>query len=227
MKKVSKILLGILEFVIIAFAVLVIVLEMGTNEFGFTQIGETTFISIDDENITELDTFKEGDLVTLKEAKFNDIKEGDTVYYYATLNNSYIIVYGTVKVKDGNAREAIYVFEENPDATVTNDRIIGKLDKAMPGYGNIYDVLTSTVGFLLLVILPILVIFIYQVYNFIMLLKEDKHDDMEEELPKPKSKKDPEVIPVVRPDIKRASTPAPTPKSDNKPLPKLKPRNKE
>ena len=66
---------------------------------------------------------------------------------------------------------------------VTYDRIIGSFEKNYEGKGKIYDILLSTVGFLLLVILPVLIIFIYQVYKFVLLVKEDKKLTKEEASP--------------------------------------------
>ncbi len=190
MKTVGKILIGILEAIIVLYAIFVIVLMLSYNEFGYTEVGDHTFVSINDQNITELSDFKEGDLISIKSKTYNEINAGDEVYYYATLNDEYIIVKDKLLEKDGNNREAVYNFEHN-DSMVTYDRIIGTFEKNYEGKGKIYDILLSTVGFLLLVILPVLVIFIYQVYKFVLLVKEDKELTKQEASPiklKPREK---------------------------------------
>ena len=55
--------------------------------------------------------------------------------------------------------------------------------------GKVLDVLESRFGFLFFVLLPIMIVFIYQVYQFIIVLK---YDEVEEDKPKKSKKKDSE-----------------------------------
>lgn len=180
MKKVLKILVGFLELVIIAYAVVVIMIMLSYNKFGYTEIGDNTYVSVVDENKSELGDFDVGDLIKIKKTNYDQINVGDHIFYYATADNQYIVVQDTVIEKEGSSREAVYKFEHNSNI-IPSERIIGTLDKNYTKKGKLYELLTSTVGFLLLVILPVLVIFIYQVYKFILLIKEDKALTEEEE----------------------------------------------
>lgn len=178
----KKILVGLVEVIVIVFAIFVIIVMLSFNDKGFTEIKGKTYVAIDDKNIVELKNYQENDLVAIKNLTYNDINVGDSIFYYATLDKHYIVVEDKVTNKDGNNREAVYNFENNK-SIVTSDQIIGKLDKVYSGKAKIYNVLTSRWGFLLLVILPVLLIFIYQIYGFVMLLKEDKELTKQEASP--------------------------------------------
>lgn len=144
------------------------------NEFGYTEFGSNTLIKIDDMNITELSHYNSGDLVIIKDVLYNDVQIGDELYYYDTLNNQYIIRTGIVKTKTGDNRSALYTFEENEKVSISSDRVLGVYKTSYSNYGKILGFLESTVGFLIFVILPVLVLFIYQIYNLVMILKYDK-----------------------------------------------------
>ena len=171
---------SIFEVIIIVYVITITCFILCRNDHGFTQFGEYTFDNVsltDERNIHDT---KKGDLLIIKNS--NDINVGDSIFYYATLDKHYIVVEDKVTNKDGNNREAVYNFENNK-SIVTSDQIIGKLDKVYSGKAKVYNVLTSRWGFLLLVILPVLLIFIYQIYGFVMLLKEDKELTKQEASP--------------------------------------------
>lgn len=156
------------------FAVFMVSIVFMRNDFGYTQFGKNTLILIDDKNTTELTHYKSGDLLIIKNINYDDIKTGDELYYYDTIGQEYIVRIGTVKNKAGDNRSALYTFEENTQLSIASDRILGIYSTSYHTYGGIIKFLTSTVGFLLCVILPVLVLFIYQIYHLIMIIKYDK-----------------------------------------------------
>lgn len=174
MKKVLGFIGAIVELIIIVFAVIMVLILFMKNQFGYTEIGNTTLIIIDEKNTAELTKFSEGDLVLVKDLKYDDIKEGDELYYYDALDKEYVVRTGTVKTKSGDNRSSLYTFEELDKVSIPKERILGTLDTVKPNLGGVVAFLTSTVGFLIFVILPVLVLFIYQVYHLVMILKYDK-----------------------------------------------------
>ena len=178
----KKVLVGLLQVIVIIYAIFAIVVMLNFNDKGYTEILDKTYVAVDDKSVTELKNYKENDFIAINNLNYDDINVGDRIFYYATLDKHYIVVEDVVTKKEGNNREAVYNFENNK-SIVTSDQIIGKLDKVYPGKAKIYNVLTSRWGFLLLVILPVLLIFIYQIYGFVMLLKEDKELTKQEASP--------------------------------------------
>lgn len=174
MKKVLGFIGAIVEIVIIIFAVIMVSILFMKNQFGYTKIGDITMIIIDEKNTAELSHFSEGDLVLVKDIRYDEVKEGDELYYYDALNKEYVVRTGKVKTKSGDNRSSLYTFEGMEKISIPKDRILGTLDSVKPSLGAIVAFLTSTVGFLIFVILPVLVLFIYQVYHLVMILKYDK-----------------------------------------------------
>lgn len=176
MKKVGKILLGILEIFIIVYVIAITTCLLCKNKYGYTKIGGSTLVTVNVENSVELTDFSEGDLIIFKEIRYNSVEVGDAIYYYDTLNDQYIIRKGIVESKEGDNRSAVYVLDD--DATIASERVVGSFKgNRYASVGSILDVLESRFGFLLIVILPILLLFIYQVYKMVVLLKFDSNEE--------------------------------------------------
>ena len=125
-------------------------------------------------------------LLVIKNQKFN-IDKGDLIYYYVTINEEYVVRSGVVESKTEDDVSALYVLNDSDKTSVSSNRVIGKYVSTHPGKGTILDVLVSRVGFLFLVLLPILIVFIYQVYQLVIVAKyeaveedKDKEDKKEE-----------------------------------------------
>ena len=52
---------------------------------------------------------------------------------------------------------------------ISDNDIVGKYVGKLRGMGRVMDFLSGSVGFLLVIVLPLLVFFVYQVYHLIML----------------------------------------------------------
>ena len=170
-KKVVKILISIIEVLIIVYVIAITVSLLNKNKYGYTVFGDKTLVTINENNSAELSLFKEGDLVIIDEAKYDNVEVGETLYYYDVVNQTYILKTGVVKEKNGDRTSAVYVMDGTK--TVSSDKIVGEYnDVKYSNFGKVLDILESRFGFLLLVILPIFVLFIYQVYKMILLLKD-------------------------------------------------------
>ena len=171
MKKLGKVMFSILEVIIVLYVIFITACLLCKNKFGYTVFGEKTVIAVDDSNSADLTEFKNGDLLLIQGVKYNDVNVGDEIYYYDTLNNSYIIKIAKVEKKQGEGNSAIYIMENS--TSIASERIIGKFDKNVKSLGSVYKILTSRLGFLLLVLLPVFVLFIYNIYKMVILLKFD------------------------------------------------------
>ena len=164
-----------IEVLVVIYVILVTSYILFINKYGFTQFGNYTMTSIDEVNVNYLNEGKDGNLLVIKNS--NDIKKGDLIYYYAGIEEEYVIKNGVVEevVKIDNS--GFYTLSDDSSTSISSERIIGVDAKQYKLLGSIMDVLESNVGFLLLVLLPILFIFIYQVYKLIMVIKDDDIDD--------------------------------------------------
>lgn len=173
MKVFGKVLLSIVEIIVIVFVVFITTCLLCRNKYGYTVFGKNTLMTIDDHNSAEVKDFNKGDLVIIKAVEYDQVKTGDVLYYYDVLNNTYILKKGEVKEKQGNSTSSIYMMKDG--SSISQDRMIGKYENhKYRNMGTILHILSSRFGFLLIVILPIFMLFIYQVYKMIMLLKNNE-----------------------------------------------------
>lgn len=189
MKKVFRFLWSVVEVVIIAYVILITSFVLCKNKYGFTQFGDYTFdnISLIDERNIE-DT-KKGDLLVVQNS--NNIQVGDRIYYYAAYNEMYIVRSDYVTKIDSDDYSSLYTVHRNDDdLTIPSTRVLGKYANTYAKIGGILGILESKVGFLFLVLLPIMIVFIYQVYEFITILRYEEVDksELKEEKPEENSK---------------------------------------
>ena len=173
MRKVLNWCWSFVEVLIIIYVVLVTMFVLCKNKYGYTQFGDYSFANIDliaEKNVKDT---KKGDLLVVKNS--NDIHKGDLIYYYAVLNDRYIVRSAVVAdVKEDDYSALYTVSLSNTTINVASSRVLGKYSTVYNNLGSILSVLESRVGFILLVLLPIMVVFIYQVYEFIIMLKYDE-----------------------------------------------------
>ena len=173
MRKVLNWCWSFVEVLIIIYVVLVTMFVLCKNKYGYTQFGDYSFANIDliaEKNVKDT---KKGDLLVVKNS--NDIHKGDLIYYYAVLNDKYIVRSAVVTdVKEDDYSALYTVSLSNTTINVASSRVLGKYSTVYNNLGSILSVLESRVGFILLVLLPIMVVFIYQVYEFIIMLKYDE-----------------------------------------------------
>ena len=96
MKKFLKGCWGVLQVIIIIYVICITACLLCKNKYGFTQLGDMTLITINEDLQQYLPETKEKDLLLVKETK-NDMNVGDKIYYYATANNEYIIKTAHIK----------------------------------------------------------------------------------------------------------------------------------
>ena len=192
MKSFLKGLWGLIEVIIIIYVICITAFLLCKNKYGFTQIGDMTFITINEEASEYLEESQKGDLLLVKENK-DDITVGDKIYYYDTEDSTYVVKSNHVKeMKTSDSGMGVYVLDDEENSTIATTRAIGKCSTIYHTIGGILDILQSRLGFLLLVILPILLIFMYQIYALIVVIKygDDEIEEKEEPKKQEKIKKD-------------------------------------
>ena len=197
MKKIGSWILGVVEAVIIVYVIFLTGCLLFVNEFGHTQFGKYTLIEVNKGQATLLDDVEEGDLLVIKDG--SDIVKGNIIYYYSVINEQYFVKKAMVtEIKDDGfgAMYSIDVANKGETAVVNDKKVIGNYVSIHRRLGKLLTVLESKIGFLFLVLLPMMCIFIYHVYSFIIILKFEKAEPEEEievleeeEKPKKKRKK--------------------------------------
>ena len=217
MKKIVKIGLSIIGLVYLAVIIFVTGCLLFYNQYKVTQIDDKTFIIIDDKS----DKYTDGDLVIFTKNPNDEIVQGDEIFFYEVTN-------GKVSVRSGNVTKSEKItdtettFTINDNHEISSESVIGKTLTAdvYPNVGKILYVFESRFGFLLLVILPALLFFFYELYRFVVELKrpaEDKNEKVMDNSGVSSSTAKPE--PASIPEASAKPEPASMPEAPAKPEP--------
>ena len=196
MKKVLKGIWSVLEIVIIIYAIILTSFILSRNKYGYTQFGDYTIYNVSligENNIADV---KKGDLLIVKNT--NDIVEGDVIYYYSAYNDNYIIKSNKVLEVKKDGSSSLYTIDDENKLQIQGPKVIGKYKHIYHTWGSVLTILQSRIGFLFLVLLPIMIVFIYQIYEFIIILRYEKVDELE--------KKEDEVKEASKEEIKEEKT---------------------
>lgn len=169
---IGKFLLYIFEFIIIIYVIVITTFLLFRNKYGYTEVGNTTFVPLKIDTAEYIKDGKEGNLLVVKNTP--NLKEGDLIYYYTTEDERYVVKSDYIKSIFNGDGNKLYTLNDEAGSTVVSTRVLGKYANQYSGFGTIFSILTSKFGFLLLVLLPIMCIFIYQLYSLIMVLKYEK-----------------------------------------------------
>ena len=175
MRKFLRWVWSFLEFIIIIYVIVLTSFLLCKNKYGYTQFGDYTFHNVnllDEKNISNV---KNGDLLIVKNS--NDIHKGDVIYYYAVYNESYIIKSKPVLEIQNDDYSQLYMVDDSGTVNITGTKVIGKYANTYAHIGKVLDVLESRLGFLFGVLLPIMIVFIYQVYEFVVIIRYERVED--------------------------------------------------
>lgn len=124
-------------------------------------------------------SFDKGDLIIVKQVDPANLKKGDIIAYWTVIDNKKAV--NTHRVFDVKAENGTYQFMTKGDANklpdnyvVSSGDIVGKYVALVPVLGNVLTLLSSSIGFLLIIVLPLLAFFVYQLYKLIVLIIELK-----------------------------------------------------
>ena len=125
------------------------------NPFKGSKIGNKTIISLSN----NVNNYKKGSLLLVTKEK---IKVGDNILYYDTSNGKKKIEITSVKkIINTNQTETTYVIKDN--LFLSDEYVLGTdktTIKSIPFLGYIYSILISSIGYLIVVIIPITTYFI-------------------------------------------------------------------
>lgn len=152
MKRVLNITWNVIQVLIVIYVILVILFMNTSNSYGYSQIGKYV-LDVDNNQFLVI-------------KKTNDIKDGDIVYYYSVVREKYKIVYSNVK----NTEEESYILDNGE--RIVKSKIIGKSYRKIPLIGFILNNVKEKMGFFLGVIFPILIVFGYNVFKFVVEIRK-------------------------------------------------------
>lgn len=155
----------------IILAVFVTACLIGYNDYNITQFGKKSLIIVEDNSLKP--NFNKGDLLVITRNDNNDVKVNDMVFFYNNYNEEVSVNLAKV-LKTRKITDSEYTFTIEGDYDVSSEYFIGKADttKTYSNIGSILNILTSRFGYLFIFILPILLLFIYEI---VVIIKEVKN----------------------------------------------------
>jgi signal peptidase len=172
LKKSLTVLLSVLLWAIILLAALYAFTTLATRDSSnVASIAGFTPMIVESDSMSP--TFLAGDLIIIQSCDPATLEEGDIITFHTIINNEYAL--NTHRIEQLTDQDGIrsYVTKgDNNDIAdthvIADGDIVGKYVTRLPKVGKVLEVLSSSAGFLIIIVLPMLLFFVYQVYHLIM-----------------------------------------------------------
>lgn len=197
MKKALKIIGDVLLVIFILLAATITIISLNTKDRGVTNVAGRILLNIQTDSMKP--TINPGDLIITKQYNGEDIKQGDVISFFAFEQDTTIIK--THRVIEVNNTDGTITFTTKGDNSLAEDQVeLTKNDilaiydndnydgVKIPFVGKIFSFLQSQVGFLLCIIFPLLIFFIYQLYKFIETIIDEKKKESLREIEEARKK---------------------------------------
>ena len=171
-KKVASIALSVVMWIIILVAALYAFTTLATREDGsVSDIAGFTPLAVQSDSMAP--TFNKGDLIVIQKCDTSKLEVGDIVTFHTIIDNEYALnTHRIAAIDEVNGMRSFTTKGDNNDVAdthiISDGDIVGKYVFALPQMGKVMDFLSSSMGFLVVIVLPMLVFFIYQVYHLIV-----------------------------------------------------------
>lgn len=173
-KKAGTIVISVLLWIIILIAALYAFTTMATrdNQNVSSLLGYTPLVV---KTNSMSPTFDAGDLIFIKKCDPDTLKEGDIICFHTIIDNEYALnTHRIEKIDESNGVRSYTTMGDNNNGIadrhiISNGDIVGKYTGHLKKAGKVMGFLSSSTGFLIVIVIPMLLFFIYQVYNLIMI----------------------------------------------------------
>lgn len=171
-KKVASVALSVVMWVIILVAALYAFTTLATrDEKTVANIAGFTPLSVQSNSMSP--TFDEGDLIFIQTCDASTLQEGDVITFHTIIDNKYALnTHRIDSIAESMGARSYTTKGDNNDVTdthiISDVDIVGKYVGRLPGVGRLMNFLSSSTGFLVVIVIPMLLFFIYQVYHLII-----------------------------------------------------------
>lgn len=171
-KKVGSIVISVVMWIIILVAALYAFTMLATKDDGsVSNLGGFTPMTVQSDSMSP--TFDQGDLIVIKTCDTSKLQVGDIVTFHTIINNQYALnTHRIESIDELNGMRSFTTKGDNNDVAdthiISDGDIVGQYVFKIPGMGKVMDFLSSTWGFLIVIVLPMLLFFIYQVYHLVL-----------------------------------------------------------
>jgi hypothetical protein len=163
---IKKFFLGVLTFAFFVYAIAMTFLLLNFNDYGVTEVGDTSVIIIKDKIAN--DNYKKGDIVLVENKQMKSIEVGDELFAYRIDSKGAAnIEIGTVGQVHLDSEAVTF---ENGDS-YSYEFLIGEGTKTIGSFGTFLSLVESKWGFLFTVLVPSFIFFVYNLYALIVEIK--------------------------------------------------------
>lgn len=172
LKKIGVVLVSVLLWGIILLAALYAFTILTTrDDTNVTNIAGFTPMIVQTNSMSP--TFDAGDLIFIKKCDTSKLEEGDVITFHTIIDNEYALNTHRIETIEENDTVRSYTTKgdnnEIEDTHVISDGdIVGVYIGHIAKLGKVMEFLSGSIGFMLVIVLPMLLFFIYQVYHLIM-----------------------------------------------------------
>ena len=163
MKVVLKFIIGIVVCIYLVVVVFATGFLLNKNDYGVSKFLGKYLIVIDDDSLSP--DYKSHSLLVMDPVSNEDVEIGDKIFYYDTYSTKHQIKYTKVTRKEKvNEDEVTYTLRDN--TLVSGQYVLGSEKTVMSQsfLGKLLYILQSKWGFLLIVVFPLFLAFIYEIY---------------------------------------------------------------
>ena len=174
LKRAGTIVISVILWAIILLAALYAFTTMATkDDQSVASILGYTPMTVETDSMKP--TFQSVDLIFIKKCDTLKLKEGDIITFHTIIDNQYALnTHRILKIEETNGVRSYTTVGDNNNGiadqhVISDGDIVGKYVGHISDLGKVMDFLSSSIGFLIVIVFPMLLFFIYQVYNLIMI----------------------------------------------------------
>ncbi len=178
MKKMLKITLSVLAWILLIFALLITIMVFTSDKNnGVPSLFGRMPLTVESGSMEP--TFKEGDLIISKEIDdINELKVDDVISFWTNEiveGQNVINTHRIVEIKDDNGTKAFVTKGDNNEKEDTYivypSKIIGKwTGTRLGGIGKVMKFLKTKTGFLVCILIPMALFFLFELFKLIMVI---------------------------------------------------------
>ena len=179
MKKVLKIVVDVLAWILLIFAFLITIMVFTSEKNnGIPSLLGYMPMSVESDSMSP--TFKKGDLIFVKQVDLYDLKKDDVITFYTIIEGMRVKnTHRIVEIEDDNGIKSFTTKGDNnpvaDEIKVSSSDIIGRwTGSKIVGGGNALNFLRSKTGFFICIVIPMALFFLFELYKFIVTLVEAK-----------------------------------------------------
>lgn len=189
MKKVWSIIKTVVLWLLVLTAVAMMVftvVSVNTFDRNDRDIFGLRFYIVLSDSMSATD-FDAGDLVLVKKVDPTTLQEGDIIAYQSQNSENYgatVTHKIRAKTRDKNGNPGFITYGTttgvDDETVVTYPFILGKYQMALPGVGTFFQFLKTTQGYIVCILIPFLLLILYQGLNCVKIFKLYKAEQMAE-----------------------------------------------